>query len=199
MRKTIAAVALASSVAVGGLAGAIVGTPVLAGATETATGAVSWVQDARRGLVDDGTITQEQADRVETVLRGARPEGRFGHPRFARVMDLSVVAGSLGLSEDEVRTALQDGETIAEVAGEEGVDVQAVVNAIVAAHREHLDAEVADGDLTREQADEMLTLAEERAGALVNGKMPAFGGRHGHGGPRPGDFEGPGGAGDTGA
>ena len=124
------------------------------------------MRDALSSLIGDGTITQEQADRVEAALEEARPEGRFGHHRFGGHVDLSVVAESLGLSEDELRTALDDGHTIADVAGEEGVDVQEVIDAIVTAQRERLDAKVAEGDLTQEQADEMLADAEERATAI---------------------------------
>lgn len=77
MRKTTAVATMAASLALGGLAGTVLGTPTLAGAAQTATGAVSWVQEALSGLVGDGTITQEQADRVESALEQARPERRF--------------------------------------------------------------------------------------------------------------------------
>ena len=188
MRKTIAAATVAASVAAGGLLGTVLGVPALAGATETATGPVSWVQDALSGLVDDGTITQEQADAVATALDDARPErGAFHHRGFGGPMDLSVVAESIGITEDELRTALQDDQTIADIAAAKGVEVQTVVDAVVAAQKERLDEKVTAGDLTQEQADEMLADAGERATAFVNGEIPVFrGGRHGPFGPGPG-------------
>jgi uncharacterized protein YidB (DUF937 family) len=169
MRKTLAAATLAVSVAVGGAAGAALGGPTLAGAADTATGAVGWVQDALSGLVDDGTITEEQAEAVESALEEARPARGFGHARH-----LSTVADALGISEDDLRTALGNGQTLAEVAESEGVDVQAVIDAIVAAHEEHLAAAVANGRLTQDEADELLADAEERATAIVNGEVRPF-------------------------
>jgi hypothetical protein len=214
MRKTIVAATVGASLAVGGLAGSALGGPGVADAanlaaaqdttdtTDTtagdeADGRAGWVDEALSGLVEDGTLTQEQADAVEQALEDARPEG-FGHPLGGLHADLSTVAEALGLSEDDLRTALEDGRSLAEVAEEQGVDTQEVVDAIVAAQRERLDEAVADGDLTQEQADEIAADAEERATALVNGEMPAFGGHGGPGGPRGhGGWDGPPGPGDA--
>lgn len=82
MRKTIAIATVAASVAFGGLAGSVLGTPTPADAAETASGAASWMRDVLSSLVSDGTITQEQADSVEAALEEACPEGRFGSHRF---------------------------------------------------------------------------------------------------------------------
>lgn len=188
MKRTITAAAVAASLAVGGLAGAVLGTPVVAGAAETATGAASWVQDALQGLVDDGTITEAQSEAVATALEDTRPEGRLGHHGFGRHVGLTTVAEALGVTEEELRTALSDGRTVAEVATEQGVDVKVVIDTVVAEARERADERVAAGDLTREQADEVLADAEERATAFVNGDGPALRGgpggrshgRHGH-------------------
>jgi hypothetical protein len=80
------------------------------------------------------------------------------------------------------------------------VDVQTVIDAIVADMNSHLDQAVADGRLTRAQADERKADAAERATDLVNGELRA-GGPMGPGGPPPGAFgDGAGdGAGDNGA
>jgi hypothetical protein len=176
MRKTIAA----ASIAVAGLGVLGLGATAIASAQDDSSGdeGGGWVQDALSGLVDDGTITQEQADAVEDALEDARPDhglgGGFGHRGFVLGFggDLSTVAESLGISEDELRSALEDGRTIAEVAEEQGVEVQGVVDDIVAAQRERLDEAVAEGYLTQEDADEILSGAEERATAFVNGEMP---------------------------
>ncbi len=203
MRKTIVAATAAASIAAGALAGSILGSPALAGAAETAGGAVGWVEEALGGLVDDGTIDQAQADAVVTALDEARPARGFGHGgfggrRFGGHLDLSTVAESLGVTEAELRSALEGGQTLAEIATERGVAVQAVVDAIVVAQEEHIAEEAAEGDLTQEQADELLADAEERATALVNGELPAREG-HGHdgGGRRHGRAPGEGTADDS--
>ncbi len=134
MKKTFAAATLAASLAVGGLAGATLGAPGVAGATgssvaTTASNRAGWVQDALSGLVGDGTITQAQADAVEAALDDARPERgahRFGH------LGHGAVADALGVTQDELRAALRDGQTVAEVAEAQGVDVQTVVDAVIA-------------------------------------------------------------------
>ena len=187
MRKTIVAATTAASIAAGVLAGSVLGTPGLAGAAETAGGAVGWVEEALGGLVDDGTIDQAQADAVEAALEEARPERGFdhhgfGHHGFGWHADLSTVAESLGITEEELRSAIEGGQTLAEVAAEQGVAVETVVDAIVATQQERIAEEVAAGDLTQEQADELLADAEERITALVNGELPDLPGFHRGGG-----------------
>jgi uncharacterized protein YidB (DUF937 family) len=182
MRKFIAAVAVATSVAAGGLVGGVFGAP-MAGAAQTATSAVGWVQTALSGLVDDGTITQQQADAVGAALQEARPERGPGHHG---PMHLDTVAEALGMTPEELRTALDGDQTIAEIAAGKGVDVQTVIDAIVADHAARIDEKVAAGRLTQEEADAKRAAATERATAMVNGEMPAFrGGGPGHFGPPP--------------
>jgi polyhydroxyalkanoate synthesis regulator phasin len=172
MRKTIAA----ASIAVTGLGVLGLGGAAIAGAQDDSSDDDSggWVQDALSGLVDDGTITQDQADAVEDALADARPEHPFGHGGFlfGPGGDFSTLADSLGIDEDELRSELSDGKTIADIAEEQGVDVQDVIDDIVAAQRERLDEAVADGDLTQDEADEILANAEERVTAFVNGERP---------------------------
>lgn len=179
MNKSLAAAAVAASLALGGLTGAALGAPGLAGAGDVAASTAvtdpdgaGWVQDALAGLVTDGTITQAQADAVATTLQEARPE------RGPRGRHLDVVAEALGLTEDEVRTALHDGQTIAELAEAQGVDVQAVVDAMLAELEARLAERVAAGDLTQEEADEKLAGAEEHLTAVAEGEARPF-----HGGP----------------
>lgn len=186
MNKTIAAAAVSASLAVGGLAGAALGAPTFAGAAGYASTAVTtasdgagWVQDALAGLVGDGTITQEQADAVETALQEARPERRGHHLHH---IGRGVVADALGISEDELHTALRDGQTIADVAEAQGVEVQAVIDAVLTDLEERLGERVADGDLTQERLDEILAEAAERLPDVIEGEAPAFGGGHRRGG-----------------
>jgi polyhydroxyalkanoate synthesis regulator phasin len=175
MRKTIAA----ASIAIGGFGVLGLSAAAIAGAQDDPSNDErgGWVQDALSGLVENGTITEEQADAVEEALEDARPdrgfEGGIGHPGFAFGFGgISTVAESLGIGEDELRAALADGQTIAAIAEEQGVDVQDVVDDIVAAQRERLDEAVAEGHLTQEEADEFLAGAEKRVTAFVNGEPP---------------------------
>jgi hypothetical protein len=179
MRRKIVTAAVAASIAAGSFTGVAMGAPALAGAVDSAAAGVSWVQEALGGLVADGTISQAQADAVEAALDDACPADGLGRGRGGpggRV-DLAAVASSLGISEEEVRAALDEGRSLADLATAAGVDVQAVIDAIVAVEAQHLEEHVAAGELTREDADARLADAEERAAAIVDGDVPVPVGR----------------------
>jgi len=109
----------------------------------------------------------------------------FGHgPRGAHPA-LGVAASTIGISEDDLRTALQDGQSIADVAKAHNVDPQAVIDALVADASTHLDQAVTDGKLTPEQADQMKADLPQRMADLVNNAGMA-GGCPGMGGDGPG-------------
>lgn len=187
MRKATTLV-LAGTLGLGGLVGGLVAAPAIAAAATGEQSAVAAMGDrisrisaALQGLVDDGTLTDAQRDRVATTLDEALPQrghGRgFGHgPGFA----VDAAAEALGVTEDELRTELRDGQSLADVAEQEGVALDTLTDALVAAAQERLDAAVADGRLTQEQADARKAELAERIGALVQREgLPARGRPHG--------------------
>lgn len=142
-------------------------------------------------LVEDGTITQAQADAVIGALTEAMPDGR-GHGRGGMGGGpgfdggrLAEIVESLDLSIQEVMEALRDGTSIAELAEQQGVEIDTIIESAVAALKEHLDEEVAEGDLTQAEADERLAEATESITAFVEGDlefpMGGFGGMGGRG------------------
>jgi hypothetical protein len=206
MKKQMAAVAMGAALLGGGAIGATLMTPTISsadssssstGSTTAANGSGSdeakpgaWVDDVFEKLVSDGTITQAQADKVQAALEAARPEGGPGGPGGPRGRGpgLDAAAEALGIDASELRTDLQSGKTLADVAKDKGVDVQTVIDALVAEMQSHLADAVSSGRLTQAQADEMKANATERATAIVNGERPD--------GPPPGmGFGGPGGPG----
>lgn len=186
MKKSIAATAIAASTLGGVAAGATLFTPVIAGAQDGAEAEApesSRLSEALQGLVDDGTITESQRDAVVTTLQEARAEhGRRGH----RGPGAGTVADTLGLEPAELREALQNGLSIADVAAEQGVSTDAVVDAIVDQVEERVNGALDAGRIDADRAAEILAGAEERAEALVNGELErgdrGFG-RRGFGGP----------------
>jgi len=101
---------------------------------------------------------------------------------------LEAAAQVLGMTTDELTTALQSGKTLEQLATEAGVDVQDVKDAIQAVHatemRERIQQAVDDGKITQENADWLLE-------GLDKGFMGGFGG-FGLGGPHgPGFGPGP--------
>lgn len=138
-----------------------------------------------------GTLTQEQADamlpRLQAGDLGALygrggPGGRHGGARVEGLHQAmgDAAAGALGITADELSSALRDGQTLAELAAANGVDEQAVIDAALAAADTKLDEAVAAGALTQEQAD-AIHARLEAAGADLLG----HGGRGGPGGRGP--------------
>jgi len=149
-----------------------------------------WAKSVLDGLVAKGTISQAQADEILAALNAARPAhgpGGPGHgPGFGK---LDAAAKALGMSVDDLRSALEGGKSLATVAKEKGIAVAKVVDALVAEFKAHLDQEVASGIHTQAEADQKLADARSRIEAFVNGTAPAGGpggfggGHHGPGGP----------------
>jgi urease gamma subunit len=94
---------------------------------------------------------------------------------------LDAAAQALDLSAEDLRERLRDGKTLAQVAQEQNVDVQTVIDAMAAAASAHIDEEVQEGDLTAEEANERKANLEERITRLVNEGPQRRGGPRGHG------------------
>ena len=163
MRRKLITATTAGVLTLGGLAVAV---PALADSDGATRSPVERITEALSGLVEDGSLTQEQADEVASTLSdadlgGHGPWGGGGGPWGGA--GLETAASTLGLTEDELRTALEaDGTTLADVAEQQGVAVDTLVDALVTAVRERAAQAVEDGDLTQEEADERLADVEER-------------------------------------
>jgi prolyl-tRNA editing enzyme YbaK/EbsC (Cys-tRNA(Pro) deacylase) len=91
---------------------------------------------------------------------------------------LADLADVIGISTDDLRAALRDGQTLAQVAEANGVDRQQVVDALVANGTERLDAAVAAGRIDHATADERKASLPDRAADLVNGELERNAHRH---------------------
>jgi polyhydroxyalkanoate synthesis regulator phasin len=150
-------------------------------------------------LVDDGTITAEQADAVTTQIIENRPErgeggfgGRHGggHGPFGHLIGegSEVLTELLDIDADTLRQQLQDGSSLADIATANGVDPQAVIDALVAEATTRIDQAVADGDVDADRAEEFKADLVDRITSFVNGEFPDRGGFPGGPG-RPGDSD----------
>jgi ribosomal protein S20 len=93
---------------------------------------------------------------------------------------LDAAAQALNLSVDDLRSKLEGDKTLAQVAQEQGVDVQTVIDAMVADATAHIDQAVQEGKLTAEEANERKSNLQERITHVVNEGKPKGEGR-GHG------------------
>jgi hypothetical protein len=131
-----------------------------------------------------GTMTKAQGDELkaqiaadEFPLFGGRPG--FGHgpggPHGAFGAHLSAAATYLGVTEAELRTSLEGGKTLADVAKAKGKSASGLVDALVADETKELDAAVSAGKLTKAQRDALVANAKQRFQDLVDGKLPERG------------------------
>lgn len=119
-------------------------------------------------LVAAGTITQAQEDAILAGIEANRPafgdgDGdhgpRMGHGpmggmgghgpmggmgRGGRGGGVDAAATALGITTEELKTELEAGKTIADVATDKGVDVQAVIDSIVAEQTANITQRVTD-------------------------------------------------------
>ena len=85
------------------------------------------------------------------------------------------------MTTDELHTALDGGQTLAQVASDKGVNVQIVVDALVASATNHINEEVTSGEITQAEADQKLADLSQRVTDRVNNPRPEGGPRGGHG------------------
>jgi len=123
---------------------------------------------------DDATTTTE----APAADDAARPDGPGCEGRGP---GLKAMAEAIGIDVEDLRAALEDGQTPAEVAEDNGVSRADLVDAVVAEITDHVNQAVEDGELTQDEADERLADVEEHANAIVDGERPE------HGPGRPGE------------
>ncbi len=87
-------------------------------------------------------------------------------------IDLQVAAQALGMSEADLRTELESGKTLAQVAQEKGVATQTLVDALLAEPKADLAQQVTDGKITQAEADKILANLTNRIQTLINSGQP---------------------------
>ena len=141
--------------------------------------------------VEAGTLTEAQAAELkERIDAGEVPLVGVGHGAGHRgghhgFVDFAAAATYLGVTEAGLRSSLEDGDTLAEVATANGKTAAGLVDALVAAAKADLDEKVEAGRLTAAQRTSILADLESRMEDVVAGEF-SFGFRGHPGGPPPG-------------
>ena len=128
--------------------------------------------------VKDGHLTQAEATRMKAAIDresvpmlgpgfGFRQDAHLG----GRHHGLEAAAKYLGMTEAALRTQLQNGKTLAQVAKDRNKSVDGLVTALVAEKKARIEQAVKDGHLTRAQADELVARMKEHVTAMVNGRF----------------------------
>jgi polyhydroxyalkanoate synthesis regulator phasin len=139
--------------------------------------------------VEDGHLTQAEANRMKAAIdRESLPMlgrafgFRHGGPglfrRGHRGMGLEAAAKYLGITEAALRTQLESGKTLAQVAKDRDKSVDGLVTALVAERKARIEQAVKDGHLTQAQADELVAGIKEHVTAMVNGRFERRRGHH---------------------
>ena len=151
--------------------------------------------------VQQGTLTQEQADAIRPRIesgdvaplfgghrfrgghRGGRELMSVAHPLGVAMVDAA--ARALGLTADQLWTELGNGQTIAQLAQAKNTTEQAVTTAALAAAKTELDRLVSAGTMTQAQAYAIYSrLQQECLRFGRGGHGPgSHGGRGDHGAP----------------
>ncbi|MDX6401232.1 MAG: hypothetical protein QOF27_1838 [Gaiellaceae bacterium] len=139
-----------------------------------------------------GRLTKEQGAELKQrldsgdfpLIGGLHREG--GH-HFGFFGGLNAAAGYIGVTEAELRTQIEGGKSLAQVAKDHGKSADGLINALVTDATQKLNKAVSAGRITQAQADEMLTGLKQRITDLVSSTgHPAQHGegfRHFNGGP----------------
>ena len=128
---------------------------------------------------DVDNVDGETGETGERGPRGDRQErGDHGDrgPRGDRGDRAQATADLLGIDVEDLQAAFQQGQTLAEIAEANGVDVQTIIDAKVAEVTERLNAAVEAGRLTAAEADEKLADLEAQVTTRVNEGGPVRGG-----------------------
>jgi uncharacterized protein YidB (DUF937 family) len=122
--------------------------------------------------VTSGRLTQSEADALKARINSDSfpllgfGGGRFGH--FGFFGSIEAAAGYLGLTDAQLRSELESGKSLAQVAQAHGKSVAGLVDAMVNAAKSKLDDAVSAGRLTQAQESEMLSGLRDRITNLVN-------------------------------
>lgn len=193
MGKRLAALGAAVAITGGGFAVAAVNPLGVAGAQDQpkAEAPAGQAKAHRSGpldraldkLVADGTITQDQADKVTAAVKAQVKDGRAERKDRRtehRKEIVGVAAEAIGSTPEEVAAGLKDGTSIAEQAEAKGVDRQAVDDAITKVLTARIDAAVKDGKITSERAEKAKANLDKAVDRILDADGKGKGKGEGH-------------------
>ena len=123
------------------------------------------------------------AQDTDDLTREQRIEMRQESRAERRSETVDTLTSVLGVSDEDLQAARDAGQTVADIAAAQGVDLQTVIDALVDNAQARLDTKIAAGDIDAERAAEISASIEDRVTARANSERPEgrshHGGRHG--------------------
>lgn len=124
------------------------------------------------GLVANKTLTQAQVDAIQKAIADDRA-ARDAERSADRAAHIKVITDTLGITEATLTSRLQAGDSLATIAG---AKKDALIAALVAFETKEIDADVASGKLTADQATQIKAGLKDRVTAHVeNTRGPGMG------------------------
>ena len=132
----------------------------------------------------------DMTSRIDTMLTTAGLPARGPHGKGGGKFMSATLATTLKLTQEELKTQLHSGKSIADVAKAQSVDIADVKTVLTSDFTAHLAEEVTSGKHTQAEADAKLAEFKTNLDTMVNRVGPAGGmkgegrgpgGRHGHG------------------
>ncbi len=119
--------------------------------------AAAQTEPAQTEPVQDDSADEEQRDRSDRRQRRSERRARIG----------SLIADTIGITLVELRSEVRQGNSVADVAEDNGVASSTVVDALISALEERLDSAVENGRLTEEEAADRFERRSERIAERV--------------------------------
>jgi len=165
--------------AAGVLGGALAGGGVALASTSSASSATaSHATTTAAAAVATPTATAPASGRCDGrgAMGGLGPAGGM----WAGQSAMNAAASYLGISQDQLRSQLQAGKSLAELATAKGKSVSGLKNAIIAAATSRINA---TAGLSAAQKAELISEMKSHVNSLVNATLPSGLGMRGMGGP----------------
>jgi hypothetical protein len=130
------------------------------------------LSDRVDAAVAAGRMTKAEGDALKARIQSndfplvGGPHRGFGH--FGFIGRLESAGAYIRITEAQLRTELESGKSLAQVATAHGKSVDGLINALVAAAKDKLDSAVSAGRLTKAQETEMLGVLRDRITSAVN-------------------------------
>ena len=120
-------------------------------------------------------IKSSSVTELNTSATSSNGEQQAAGMRGGPGKDVAAIASVLKLTEAELKTQVQSGKTLAQIATAQSVSVQSVINVLVAGMQAHIAEELASGEITQAQATTKLASVTAKATERVNSVQPARG------------------------
>lgn len=131
---------------------------------------------ARNQMIDEalaaGKITQEQADKMRNMEPGELRKGRLERVKDrvhgAAVNIFQAAAKTIGVSNDELKTQVQSGQSLAQVANAHNMTTEQLKTGITTEIATQLSTAVSAGKMTQAQADAISQRVSQNLDEIVN-------------------------------